>query len=111
MVSWSGSMFEYLMPLLVMPTFPRTLLDQTYDVVVDRQIDYGERLGVPWGVSESCYSVTDADGNYQYRAFGVPGLGLQRGLSNDIVIAPVRIDDGVDGESNRGVPKSAADGG
>jgi cellobiose phosphorylase len=88
LVSWSGSMFEYLMPLLVMPTFTQTLLDQTYQAVVDRQIDYGERLNMPWGVSESCYSVTDADGNYQYRAFGVPGLGLQRGLSNDVVIAP-----------------------
>jgi cellobiose phosphorylase len=88
LVSWSGSMFEYLMPLLVMPTYPQTLLDETYRAVVDRQINYGERLNIPWGVSESCYSVTDADGNYQYRAFGVPGLGLQRGLSNDIVIAP-----------------------
>jgi cyclic beta-1,2-glucan synthetase len=88
LLSWSGSMFEYLMPLLVMPTFEGTLLDQTYRGVVSRQIDYGRQRGVPWGISESCYNLLDGDGNYQYRAFGVPGLGLQRGLSDDVVVAP-----------------------
>ena len=81
-------MFEYLMPLLVMPTYDRTLLDETYRAVVDRQITYGRERGVPWGVSESGYSKTDAQLNYQYHAFGVPGLGFKRGLADDVVIAP-----------------------
>jgi cyclic beta-1,2-glucan synthetase len=88
LLSWSGSMFEYLMPLLVMPTYPRTMLDETYRAVVARQIGYGRERGVPWGVSESGYNKTDAHLNYQYRAFGVPGLGFKRGLAEDLVIAP-----------------------
>ncbi len=88
LLSWSGSMFEYLMPLLVMPTYENTLLDQTYRTVVDRQIEYGRQRGVPWGVSESGYNAVDVHLNYQYRAFGVPGLGLKRGLAEDLVIAP-----------------------
>ena len=88
LLSWSGSMFEYLMPLLVMPTYDYTLLDQTYRAVVARQIEYGRQRGVPWGVSESGYNAFDLNLNYQYRAFGVPGLGLKRGLADDLVIAP-----------------------
>ncbi|HEY5937872.1 MAG TPA: glucoamylase family protein [Kofleriaceae bacterium] len=88
LLSWSGSMFEYLMPLLVMPTYDGTLLDETNRAAVERQIDYGRERGVPWGVSESGYNKTDAHLNYQYRAFGVPGLGFKRGLSDDLVIAP-----------------------
>ena len=88
LLSWSGSMFEYLMPQLVMPSYENTLLDQTCRAVVRRQINYGRSRGVPWGVSESGYNLTDAALNYQYRAFGVPGLGLKRGLSDDLVIAP-----------------------
>ena len=88
LLSWSGSMFEYLMPLLVMPTFDNTLLDQTYKAAVTRQIAYGKQLGLPWGMSESGYNLVDVNFNYQYRAFGVPGLGLKRGLAADIVIAP-----------------------
>jgi cellobiose phosphorylase len=88
LVSWSGSMFEYLMPLLVMPTFDNTLLDQTYKAAVNRQIEYGKERGVPWGISESGYNAVDIHFNYQYRAFGVPGLGLKRGLAEDLVIAP-----------------------
>ena len=81
-------MFEYLMPLLVMPTFKHTLLDQTYETVVQRQIEYGDEHGVPWGISESGYNTTDVHLNYQYRAFGVPGLGFKRELAEDLVIAP-----------------------
>ena len=81
-------MFEYLMPLLVMPTYEHTLLDQTYKAAVDRQIEYGRQRSVPWGMSESGYNTVDAHLNYQYRAFGVPGLGLKRGLADDLVIAP-----------------------
>ena len=88
LLSWSASMFEYLMPLLVMRTYPGTLLHETYEAIVQRQIQYGERRGVPWGISESAYHAQDIDGNYQYRAFGVPGLGLKRGLADDLVVAP-----------------------
>ncbi len=88
LVSWSGSMFEYLMPLLVMPTYEHTLLDQTCRAAVERQIQYGRQRGVAWGMSESGYNTIDVHLNYQYRAFGVPGLGLKRGLADDVVIAP-----------------------
>ena len=88
LLSWSGSMFEYLMPMLVMPTYENTLLDQTCKAAVARQIEYGKQRRVPWGVSESGYNTVDLHLNYQYRAFGVPGLGLKRGLAEDLVIAP-----------------------
>ena len=88
LLSWSGSMFEYLMPLLVMPSWEGTLLDHSCRAAVHRQIRYGQRRGVPWGISESGYNARDTQMNYQYRAFGVPGLGLKRGLADDIVIAP-----------------------
>ena len=88
LISWSGSMFEYLMPQLLLPSYPDTLLAQTCRAAVARQIDYGRQRGVPWGISESCYNATDAQQIYQYRAFGVPGLGFKRGLSDDLVIAP-----------------------
>ncbi len=88
LLSWSGSMFEYLMPLLVMPTYEGTLLDATYHAAVTRQIEYGAERKVPWGISESGYNKTDAHLNYQYLAFGVPGLGFKRGLGSDLVIAP-----------------------
>lgn len=88
MMSWSGSMFEYLMPLLVMPSYPGTLLDQTCQTAVNRHIDYGQQRGVPWGVSESGFHAVDAQSNYLYRAFGVPELGFKRGLAEDLVVAP-----------------------
>lgn len=88
LMSWSGSMFEYLMPLLVMPNFSHTLLNQTYRTAVQRQIAYGVERKVPWGISESGYNQVDPHLNYQYRAFGVPGLGFKRGLGDDLVIAP-----------------------
>ena len=88
LLSWSGSMFEYLMPQLVMPTYDHTLLDQTARAAVARQIQYGQQRDVPWGMSESAYNTVDVHLNYQYRAFGVPGLGLKRGLVDDLVVAP-----------------------
>ncbi len=88
LLSWSGSMFEYLMPNLVMPTYDYTLLWQTSRATVKRQIEYGSQRDVPWGISESGYNMVDASLNYQYRAFGVPGLGLTRGLEDNLVIAP-----------------------
>ncbi|MCC5860631.1 MAG: cyclic beta 1-2 glucan synthetase [Gammaproteobacteria bacterium] len=88
LISWSGSMFEYLMPLLIMPNYPDTLLDQTCKAAVARQIEYGRQRAVPWGISESGYNGTDTHQVYQYRAFGVPGLGFKRGLGDELVIAP-----------------------
>lgn len=88
LLSWSGSMFEYLMPLLIMPTFENTLLDQTNKAVVQKQIEYGNKKNVPWGISESGYNLLDAHLNWQYRAFGVPGIGFKRGLGEDLVISP-----------------------
>ncbi|HEX2269197.1 MAG TPA: glucoamylase family protein, partial [Pyrinomonadaceae bacterium] len=88
LISWTGTMFEYLMPLLVMRNYPNTLLAETYRTVVDRQIEYGEERGVPWGISEAAYNVRDLQLNYQYGPFGVPGLGLKRGLIENLVVAP-----------------------
>ena len=88
LISWSGSMFEYLMPQLIMPSYANTLLEQTCKAAVSRQIEYGRQRAVPWGISESCYNATDMHQVYQYRAFGVPGLGFKRGLGDDLVIAP-----------------------
>ncbi|MES1255777.1 MAG: glucoamylase family protein, partial [Acidobacteriota bacterium] len=88
LLSWSASMFEYLMPLLVMRSYPETLLDESCQMAVRRQIEYATARGVPWGISESAYSVVDRHDTYQYKAFGVPGLGLKRGLHDDLVVAP-----------------------
>ena len=88
LISWSGSIFEYLMPALVMRFPAGSLLSRTYELIVRRQIQYGVERRVPWGVSESAYNARDLDLTYQYSSFGVPGLGLKRGLSEDIVIAP-----------------------
>jgi cyclic beta-1,2-glucan synthetase len=88
LLSWSGSMFEYLMPTLVMREPPGSLLAQTCLSMVERQIQYGAERGVPWGISESAYNARDVELTYQYSNFGVPGLGLKRGLRDDLVVAP-----------------------
>lgn len=88
LLSWSGTMFEYLMPLLIMKDYNYTLLNETYMGAVIGQKKYGERRRVPWGISESAYNAFDRHMNYQYKAFGVPKLGLKRGLVDDLVIAP-----------------------
>ena len=88
LVSWSGSMFEYLMPPLVMHERQGGILNQSNNLSIDRQIAYGKSLGVPWGVSESAFNARDRELNYQYHNFGVPGLGLKRDLGNNVVIAP-----------------------
>ncbi len=88
LLSWSATMFEYLMPLLFMRSYPDTLLDESCRMVVRRQIEYGASRGVPWGISESAYNVVDQHDTYQYKAFGVPGLGLKRGLGEELVVAP-----------------------
>ncbi len=88
LVSWTGTMFEYLMPLLLMKNFTHTLWDETYQFVIKCQQDYGKKRKVPWGVSESGFYSFDYRLNYQYKAFGIPNLGLKRGLKNDTVISP-----------------------
>jgi cyclic beta-1,2-glucan synthetase len=88
MVSWSGSMFEYVMPTLVMRSLPYTLLDHAIQGAVRRQISYGAERRVPWGASESAYNFRDRHFTYQYRAFGIPDLALKRGMGRDLVVAP-----------------------
>ena len=88
LLSWSATLFEYLMPQLVMKNYPETLLAQSCHSAVRRQVEYGRQSGVPWGISESGFNAVDRHGNYQYKAFGVPGLGLKRGLGDDLVVAP-----------------------
>ncbi|HEX7137577.1 MAG TPA: glucoamylase family protein, partial [Vicinamibacterales bacterium] len=88
LLSWSGSMFEYMMPVIVTKLFPHTLLSQTCAAVIDNQIEYGRLRSVPWGFSEAAYALRDRAGNYQYKAFGAPGLGLKPGLAEELVVAP-----------------------
>jgi cellobiose phosphorylase len=88
LVSWSGTMFEYFMPLLIMKSYPDTLIDETYKAVIDGQKKYCKERNVPWGVSESAFYYFDNAMNYQYKAFGIPGIGLKRGLSNELVVSP-----------------------
>jgi cyclic beta-1,2-glucan synthetase len=88
LVSWSATMFEYLMPLLLMRSYAGTLLDQSCRMAIRRQIRYCRERHVPWGISESAYDLVDRQGNYQYKEFGVPGLGLKRGLADELVVAP-----------------------
>jgi cyclic beta-1,2-glucan synthetase len=88
LLSWSGTMFEYLMPWLFMRNYRNTIWDSTYHAVIHRQIDYARGRGVPFGISESGYYAFDYQMNYQYRAFGVPSLGFKRGLEEDLVVSP-----------------------
>src|SRR5262249_26295212 len=88
LVSWGGTMFEYLMPELLLRRYPDSLLADSAEAAVQRQIDYGRERGVPWGISESAFSSQSLSLDYQYQSFGVPGLGLKRGLGQDLVIAP-----------------------
>jgi len=88
LISWSGSMFEYLMPSLVMRAPAGSLIEQTNRLIVRRQVEYGTILGIPWGVSESAYNARDLEFTYQYSSFGVPSLGLKRGLGENTVVAP-----------------------
>ena len=81
-------MFEYLMPLLIMRSYPDTLLDDSCRRIVRRQVEYAATHDAPWGISESAYNIVDRHDTYQYKAFGVPGLGLKRGLGDELVVAP-----------------------
>ena len=88
LLSWSATMFEYLMPDLFMRSYVGTLLHESAVAAVEVQIAFGRRKGVPWGISESGYYAFDPNMNYQYRAFGVPGLGFKRNVAEDLVITP-----------------------
>jgi cyclic beta-1,2-glucan synthetase len=88
LVAWSGTMFEFLMPLILFRNYRGTLLDETYKSVVQIQKLFARKGQAPWGISESSFFSFDAQTNYQYKAFGVPGLGLKRGLSKDMVVSP-----------------------
>jgi hypothetical protein len=88
LVSWAATMFEYLMPLLVMRSYEKTLLDESNRVALARHIEYAQEQGIPWGMSESSCFARDINDNYQYGTFGVPGLGIKRGLSEDLVVTP-----------------------
>ncbi len=88
LLSWTGTMFEYLMPLLFQRSYSNSLLDKAVQEAVAVQIDYGRTHGVPWGISESAFSDLDLEKTYQYKAFGVPTLGLKRGLEEQLVVAP-----------------------
>lgn len=88
LVSWSGTMFEYLMPLIIMKSFPGTLLGETYKNVVEVQKSYGKKMGIPWGISECAYYSFDANSAYQYKAIGVPDIGLDRNMANERIVAP-----------------------
>lgn len=88
LLSWTGTMFEYLMPLLLQKTYPNSLLEKASEEAVQLQIEYARQLRVPWGISESAYGDLDTSRTYQYRAFGVPWLGLKRGLDESLVVAP-----------------------
>jgi cyclic beta-1,2-glucan synthetase len=88
LLSWGGSMFEYLMPRLMLRPLEGTLLDEAHRTAVARQMEYGRQKGVPWGISESAYAAFTVDGDYHYQSFGTPGLGLKRDIGNDLVITP-----------------------
>ena len=88
LMSWGGTMFEYLMPRLLLRSLPGSLLSEAHRTALARQVEYGREMGVPWGISESAFAARYADGDYQYQSFGVPGLGLKRGLEQDLVVAP-----------------------
>ena len=87
-VSWSGTMFEYLMPNLVMKDYEGSVYAETSKAAVLEHILYAKHMSIPWGISESQYYRFDLDANYQYKAFGIPKLRLQPALKEPLVVAP-----------------------
>ena len=88
LISWSGTAFEYLMPNINIPRYKGTLLDESSKFAIMSQIEYAKRIGTPWGISEAAFNLKDLNSNYQYKAFGIPWLGLKRGLEDEMVISP-----------------------
>ena len=88
LISWTGTAFEYLMPNINLKRYKGSLLDESCKFAIMSQIEYAKKLGIPWGISESAFNLRDLYNNYQYKAFGIPWLGLKRGLEEDIVVSP-----------------------
>jgi len=91
LVSWSGTTFEYLMPNINMPKYTGSLLDESCRFMIMSAQEYAKKLGIPWGISESAFNLKDLNDNYQYKAFGIPWLGLKRGLKDDMVVSPYSV--------------------
>lgn len=87
LISWSATAFEYLMPSINIPQISGSLLDESCKFMIMSQMEYAKKLNIPWGFSESCFAIRDLNGNYQYKAFGIPWLGLKRGLEDDLVVS------------------------
>lgn len=87
LISWSGTAFEYLMPNINIKKYEGSLLDESCKFMVMSQIKYSNRLGIPWGISEAAFNLKDLNANYQYKAFGLPWLGLKRGLGDEMVVS------------------------
>lgn len=87
LVSWSGTAFEYLMPNINIRKYEGSLLDESCKFMLMSQIEYAKKLGIPWGISESAFNLKDLNSNYQYKAFGIPWLGLKRGLADEMVVS------------------------
>ena len=87
LISWSGTAFEYLMPNINIPKYPGSLLDESCKFMIMSQKEYAKKLDIPWGISESAFNLKDLNNNYQYKAFGIPWLGLKRGLADEMVIS------------------------
>ncbi len=87
LISWSGTAFEYLMPNINIPSYEGSLLDESCKFMIMSQIEYSKKVGIPWGISESAFNLKDLHSNYQYKAFGIPWLGLKRGLEDEMVVS------------------------
>ena len=87
LVSWSGTSFEYLMPNINIPKFEGSLLDESCKFMIMSQMEYAKKLNIPWGISEAAFNLKDLHYNYQYKAFGIPWLGLKRGLADEFVVS------------------------
>ncbi len=87
LISWSGTSFEYLMPNINIPKYKGSLLDESCKFMVMSQMEYAKKLQIPWGISEAAFNLKDLHSNYQYKAFGIPWLGLKRGLADEMVVS------------------------
>lgn len=87
LISWSGTAFEYLMPHINIAKYEGSLIDESCRFMIRSQQEYTKKLGIPWGISESAFNLKDLNNNYQYKAFGIPWLGLKRGLADEMVVS------------------------
>ena len=103
LISWTGTAFEYLMPNINLKRYKGSLLDESSKFAIMSQIEYAKKLGIPWGISESAFNLRDLYNNYQYKAFGIPWLGLKRGLEDDIVVSPYSTFLSLEDETKEGI--------